>query len=372
MENFTWFKFHPYSEWYMNTHRIKGSPSAEFHRKHFGKLDYLDAFVPRFNKGIREWSPSAWANLFKKAGARYVVLTSKHHDGFTLWPSNVANPYRTESEIRLDRDIVGELGDAVRHAGMRYGLYYSGGMDWSFPGSLDGHCKTCHYRPRKPQDPEEYSDYATEHLWELMEKYKPCILWNDINYPTFKKNERLFEIFAHFYSKVCPGHGLINNRWKLDGNWKGDFATPEYKVMEAVNYTAWETNRGIGFSFGYNRNEGEKETLSAKELVSMFIDIVSKGGNLLLDVGPMPNGSLSWIQEQRLKELGGWMEINSESIYGTRPFLPDGAIPSGNFRYTRNKDFMGLYVFVLDWHKKNVDDRIVDIPMNIKGYVRSK
>ena len=208
----------------MNTHRIKGSPSAEFHRKHFGKLDYLDAFVPRFNKGIREWSPSAWANLFKKAGARYVVLTSKHHDGFTLWPSNVANPYRTESEIRLDRDIVGELGDAVRHAGMRYGLYYSGGMDWSFPGSLDGHCKTCHYRPRKPQNPEEYSDYATEHLWELMEKYKPCILWNDINYPTFKKNERLFEIFAHFYSKVCPGHGLINNRWKLDGNWKGDFA----------------------------------------------------------------------------------------------------------------------------------------------------
>ena len=71
----------------MNTHRIKGSPSAEFHRKHFGKLNYMDAFVPRFNKGIKEWDPSSWASLFKKAGAKYVVLTSKHHDGFTLWPS---------------------------------------------------------------------------------------------------------------------------------------------------------------------------------------------------------------------------------------------------------------------------------------------
>ena len=105
--------------------------------------------------------------------------------------------------------------------------------------------------------------------------------------------------------------------------------------METVNYTAWETNRGIGFSFGYNRNEGEKETLSGKELITMFIDIVAKGGNLLLDVGPMPNGSLSWIQEQRLKELALWMGVNGESIHGTRPFLPHGAVPSGNYRYTR-------------------------------------
>ena len=87
-------------------------------------------------KGIKEWNPSTWANLFKKAGARYVVLTSKHHDGFTLWPSDVPNPYRSEEHTKLDRDIVGELGHAVRHAGMRYGLYYSGGLDWSFPGKF--------------------------------------------------------------------------------------------------------------------------------------------------------------------------------------------------------------------------------------------
>ena len=85
--------------------------------------------------------------------------------------------------------------------------------------------------------------------------------------------------------------------------------------------------------------------------------------------GPMPDGSLSWIQEQRLKDLGYWMDINREGIHGTRPFLPNGAIPTGNFRYTSNKDQMGLYIFVLDWHKHNFDSKMISVPMNIKGFV---
>ena len=90
--------------------------------------------------GIKEWNPTGWANLFKQAGAGYVVLTSKHHDGFTLWPSEVKNPYRSEEHTHLERDIVGELGKSVRHAGMKYGLYYSGGFDWSFPGNKMKKC----------------------------------------------------------------------------------------------------------------------------------------------------------------------------------------------------------------------------------------
>ena len=147
IDNATWFKYHPYAEWYMNTARIHGSPSYDFHRKHFGKLSYIDAFVPRFNKGIQEWDPLHWAKLFRKAGAKYVVLTAKHHDGFTLWPSNVLNPYRPhQHETQLNRDIVGELGAAVKHVGLKYGLYYSGGLDWSFPDTLNGTCRACKYR----------------------------------------------------------------------------------------------------------------------------------------------------------------------------------------------------------------------------------
>ena len=103
-------------------------------------------------KGIQDWDPSQWARLFRKAGAKYVVLTSKHHDGYTLWPSRVQNPYRDESQTELSRDIVGELGVAIRHAGLKYGLYYSGGLDFSFPDTLNGTCKACKYRPRKPQE----------------------------------------------------------------------------------------------------------------------------------------------------------------------------------------------------------------------------
>ena len=98
----------------MNTHRIKGSPSAEFHRKHFGKLNYMDAFVPRFNKGIKEWDPSSWASLFKKAGAKYVVLTSKHHDGFTLWPSE-AMVYKSFTEkYNLTPTLSEEIGEDLQ------------------------------------------------------------------------------------------------------------------------------------------------------------------------------------------------------------------------------------------------------------------
>ena len=89
-----------------------------------------------------------------------------------------------------------------------------------------------------------------------MENYRPCILWNDINFPDFHKKERLYEVFAHFYSKICPGHGIINDRWKLDG-FNGDFKTPEYRTLEQVSWSEpWESNRGVGYSFGYNRNEG--------------------------------------------------------------------------------------------------------------------
>ena len=148
----------------------------------------------------------------------------------------------------------------------------------------------------------------------------------------------------------------------------------------------WETIRGIGFSFGYNRNEGEKETMASVDIVKMLVDIVSKGGNLLLDVGPLPNGSISAIQERRLRvwmilwwkmlnylqDLGAWMAINSEGIYHTRPFLPDGAIPTGNFRYVRSKDYMALYVHVLDWDHSSFTNAVIEIPMRLKGFVSTK
>src|ERR1019366_8542748 len=120
-----------YAEWYLNTLRIQGSPTWKHHIETYGKdFDYY-AFIPMFNKSVSKWKPEVWAALFQRPGARYVVLTTKPHDGFTLWPSGVKNPKRS-GPLSASRDLVGDLTGAVRAAGMKMGLYYSGGLHWTF------------------------------------------------------------------------------------------------------------------------------------------------------------------------------------------------------------------------------------------------
>jgi len=127
-----WFYQNPYAEWYLNSLRLKDSPTYKHHIETYGaKFDYYD-FATIFNKDTQQWKPSEWAKLFHGTGARYVVLTSKHHDGFRLWPSQVPNPKRPSDSITAKRDLVGELTAAVRAEGLKMGLYYSGGLDWTF------------------------------------------------------------------------------------------------------------------------------------------------------------------------------------------------------------------------------------------------
>ncbi|MXX67163.1 MAG: alpha-L-fucosidase, partial [Chloroflexi bacterium] len=199
-----WFANNPYSEWYLNTLRIEGSPTFEHHRATFGDgFDYMD-FAEEFNARTRRWDPLAMAKLFKSSGAGYVVLTSKHHDGFTLWPSRVENPHLPPDRRCSERDLVGELTDAVRGLGLRMGLYYSGGLDWSFnPTPIKSQelvGATINHTP-------EFAAYADAHWRELRERYDPIILWNDIGYP---EQADLAAIVADF-SYDHPD-GLINAR----------------------------------------------------------------------------------------------------------------------------------------------------------------
>jgi alpha-L-fucosidase len=321
-----WFKNNSYAEWYLNTLRIDGSPTQEHHRKTYGKdFDYMD-FVPQFNQAIAKWQPEKMAGLFAEVGAQYVVLTSKHHDGFTLWPSKVSNPNRKPEQQRAARDLVGELTKAVRSKGMRMALYYSGGLDWSFtttpvltPNDVRG--TIIHTQ--------EYARYADAHWRELIERYQPAILWNDIGYP---KQGDLEHIFADYYSRFPDG--LVNDRFETglpEGPQRHhDFVTPEYKKMDAITDYKWETCRGLGYSFGYNQVEGTKQTISERDLIHLLIDIVSKNGNLLLNVGPKADGSIPEIQVERLRALGTWLKVNGDAIYGTRPWeRADGKTSDG-------------------------------------------
>ena len=336
------YQNNPYAEFYWNTLKIKNSPTHQFHSQNYGEgFSYID-FKRDFNDGAASWNPGYWAELFSQIGARYVVLVTKHHDGFLLWPSQIPNPYNPG--FCSQRDIVGELTDAVRARGLHMGLYYSGGPDWWFePRTITNEID---FTVAIPQS-DEYVRYVNQQWRELIQRYKPSILWNDIGFPVGLDVKTLY---ADYYNQVPDG--VVNDRSfqadvrKLAENPFGriliryllrlamkslssgdplkgihaDFRTPEYETLKRPTDIKWESTRGLGYSFGYNQNETEEHMLSVTQLVHMLVDVVSKNGNLLLCVGPKADGSIPELQLERLRGLGDWLQINGEAIYDTHPW----------------------------------------------------
>jgi len=331
-----YLKRNPYAEWYLNTLRLDGSPTQEYDKEHYGANHNYYDFAGTFDKEIQKWSPEEMAKIFKMAGARYVVLTSKHHEGFTLWPSETANPTLPKEQQHATRDLVGELTAAVRAQGMKMGLYYSGGYDWTFiPGPIRNWEQAKSVEPQT----EAYGKYADAHMRELIRKYQPSLLWNDIDYP---KSGHPLEIMAEYYNAIPDG--VIDDRFGVKHS---DFVSPEYETLKTIQAKKWEECRGLGRSFGYNRAEGEKETIAKDALIYLLVDIVSKNGNLLLDVGPEADGTIPAVQMDRLKALGGWLEVNGEGIYGTRPWKrAEGETSDGlKVRFTQKDG--AVYAFLM-------------------------
>jgi len=338
-----WFRRNPYAEWYWNTLKIDGSPTQRHHLATYGEdFGYLD-FIPQFNEAAKSWEPERMAGQLADAGAQYVVLVSKFHDGFPLWPSGVNNPNRSASQQHAERDIVGDLTKAVRARDMRMGLYYSGGLDWSFTQTP---VQTREDVSGTIPHTDEYARYADAQWRELIDCYEPDVLWNDIGYP---RQGDLANMFADYYNRFPDG--LINNRFETrlpEGPERHhDFVTPEYAQMDEITDHKWESCRGLGFSFGYNQVEGLEHTLSAQALIHLLVDIVSKNGNLLLDVGPRADGSIPEIQLERLRALGRWLRVNGEAIYGSRPWQrAEGKTAGGlDVRFTRKED--AIYAVLL-------------------------
>lgn len=333
-----YIKNNPYAEWYLNVMRIPGSPTQAYHREHYGaNFSYYD-FAPVFNRESKKWNPEDWAKIFHDAGARYVVLTTKHHDGFTLWPSTTVNPNPSipQNERQAERDIVGELTAAVRKQGIKMGLYYSGGYDWTFnSGPIE---TAADYQNVKPES-QAYGDYAFAQIHELINRYHPAVLWDDIDWP---KTGRAMQVEADYYNAVPDG--VVDDRFGIK---HADFISPEYQKLDKISAKKWEECRGLGRSFGYNRAEGEAETIAPADLIELLVDIVSKNGNLLLDVGPEDDGTIPPVQMERLKALGAWLNQNGEAIYDTVPWeRATGKTAEGNdLRFTRKGN--DLFVTIL-------------------------
>ncbi len=302
-----WHTHNPYAEWYLNTVRIEGSPARKRHQEVYGKDFKYEQFADRFT--CEKWDPAQWAKLFKQAGAGYVVLTTKHHDGYCLYPSKYTD---YNSLCRgPKRDLTGELTDAVRGEGLRMGTYYSGLFDW-----------TTHPYPRLRHDVYDsynrtygFADYSYNQATELVDLYKPDVLWNDIGWPD-KGQADLPPLFAHYYNTVKDG--LINDRWSCD--WC-DVMTAEYLLGRKSLNKKWEMCRGLGLSFGYNQNEGDETVMSGEALVRLLVDCVSNNGNLLINIGPKSDGTIPDIQMDRLMKLGAWMAKHSDAIIATRPWM---------------------------------------------------
>lgn len=301
-----WFCNNPYAEWYFNSVNVKKGPTYEYHKKTYGEDFPYEGFIKMWQ--AEKWDPAQWADLFKKSGAGYVVLTAKHHDGFCLFPSQYTHANALEQGPR--RDLVGELTEAVRENGLKMGLYYSGAVDWRFAsdpimGGDYGQYNVC--------PTFRYADYAYDQVCELIDRYQPSVFWNDIGWP--KAGERaLPHLLAHYYNTVPDG--VVNDRF--NGLYQG-FSTKEYKLGTVRNDQKWELCRGMGLSFGYNAMETDADMISESDLISLLVETVANNGNLLLNVGPRADGTIPWEQEKRLLALGRWLAVNGEAIYGTRP-----------------------------------------------------
>jgi len=189
-------KYTPYAEWYWNTIKFPDSPAAQYHREKYGDAPY-EEFRKPYEAGLNAWDPRALVDLIEASGAQYVVLVTKHHDGFVLWPTAVANPHL--HGWNSERDVVGDFAEAVRARGMRFGVYYSGGLDWTF--NRDPIVNFSEMMASVPRTP-EYRAYVDAHYRELIARYEPSVLWNDIAYPPGPELPRLF---ADYYGAIPDG-----------------------------------------------------------------------------------------------------------------------------------------------------------------------
>lgn len=307
-----------YAEWYWDQMQDPNNPTYAYHRDTYGADFAYDDFIPRFT--AEKFDPRAWVELFRDAGAQYHVLTSKHHEGFALWDTRVSG--RNAVRLGPKRDLVRELFDASRRhtPELHRGLYFSM-PEWFNPDSpWMGHA------PRNPYtlDPLPYTgytagkdfvrDYQAPQLLELIHGYDPEIIWCDIGGAN-DSVDVLAEYFNHAKNRARPIDVTVNDRSGIGFH---DYTTPEYTTYADTVVAKWEASRGLDpRSYGYNRETPDDAYMTAEEVVHSLVDIVSKNGNFLLDIGPRADGTIPEIMQTRLRETGAWLAVNGEAIYDT-------------------------------------------------------
>ncbi|MCK5775692.1 MAG: alpha-L-fucosidase, partial [Bacteroidales bacterium] len=266
----------------------------------------------------KNYDPKAWAKLIKESGAKYTVITSKHHDGMALWNSKQSDLNVVKS-TKAKRDLLTPFTEAVRDEGLKLGLYYSL-LDWSAPD----YPNFLRDKKRYENDPKRWAKFTKFNFGQLKEiaKYQPDLYWFDGDWEQTAEMWKAKEIRA-LLLKGNP-HTIINSR--LQGY--GDYSTPEQGVpitKPKDNY--WELCMTMNDSWGYQGNDNNYK--STNQIIRIFVDCISMGGNLLLDIGPKPDGTIPDEQVAILKGLGRWTKKHETAIYGTRAGIPKAHFTGG-------------------------------------------
>jgi alpha-L-fucosidase len=351
------------NEWYPRNMYMQGTPEFEHHVKTYGphtKFGYKD-FIPMFK--AEKFDPAAWAELFRKAGARYVMPVAEHHDGFAMYDCSFSK--WNSVQMGPKRDIVGELAAAVRKEGLVFGLsshraehwfFMDGGRNfpsdvqdpqyedfygpaWPYPGDMKSEWKSLDWKPRPHA--KHLEDWLAR-TCELVDVYQPQVVWFDWWIEQIVFQPYLQRFAAYYYNRGLEwGKGVAINYKNESFPMQAAVYDIERGQLSGINPHFWQTDTSISKnSWGY---VSEQDYKTAESIVGDLVDIVSKNGTLLLNIGPRSDGTIPEPEQDILLEIGQWLAVNGEAIYETRPWKIYGEGPTqvfeGGFSDTKRTAF---------------------------------
>ncbi len=365
-------RYASYAEWYYARVMYNEENGGKaFHEKNYGAdFEYRD-FAPLFKAEL--FDAEFFADLIDQSGAKYAVLTSKHHDGYCLWPAS--NKYKqnwNSVDIGPKRDLVGEITTALKNKGLKMGLYYSM-IEWE--SSPTHRTPSGYFLPDTIIQKYQISSetYANEvlipELKELVNRYEPSLIFSDGGEWDLDENYVQTKEFLSWLYEESPVKNeiVVNDRFhKGMPGAHGDYYSSEYNDSEHVQQDhPWEESRGIGDSYGFNRAENWNNYNTSKDLILELVDIVSRGGNLLLNIGPAADGTIPVVMQERLIEIGQWLHINGEGIYNTRTNTLKQLISEEQKLYfTKNEE--SLFVFFTKWKESISFEYTLQEPTHIE------
>ncbi|GAM17331.1 hypothetical protein SAMD00019534_005060 [Acytostelium subglobosum LB1] len=336
----------PGAEWYwynLETPSSDNGATQAYHNASFGPDFTYQQFAPMFRANL--FDADQWAELFVQSGAKYVVLTSKHHDGFCNWPSDQSWGWNSV-DVGPGIDIVGMLSKAVKNTGLHMGLYHSL-FEWFNPIYL------ADKNSGNPPTRDVYiTDVLQPMLKDIVNSYEPEVIWADGDWDENSTYWQSTEFLAWLYTNSSVKDTVVtNDRWGADcGGVNGGYWTPSDRFNPGKLLThKWENCYTIGTSWGYNQNEALIWYQNTTSLIQTLVSTVSCGGNLLLDVGPTFDGVIPMIMQERLMGMGEWLNVSGEAIYNSTWWRAQNDTIDETIWYTTNSDSGAVYAISFIW-----------------------